>query len=132
METENAFVKFDRVCTHVLKVAGKLDVGNLDETTAELFRLAWELDGLRGRIQVGAETMAERFARYEKELSSGRLPIGEPPTGWSTLRDLERDSATYNACYVSFQALFRVVSGGVPYANALSSYRAEKAAEVKS
>jgi hypothetical protein len=96
--------KFDAIATHAL---GQRPMDN--EVSFSLFRMAWELDECRARLISGAEAMAGRFANYHGNVAEGR--VYEPPTGYSTLRDLDRDYATFSATLKAFTELFHAVTG---------------------
>ena len=95
---------FDAIATHALGARPQDD-----EVTYSLFRMAWDLDECRARLQSGADAMAKRFAAYAAEVAQGRTY--EPPTSYSTLRDLERDHATFSATLKAFTELFHAVTG---------------------
>lgn len=109
-------IKFDALCTRAL------GNGDLSPAGMALYSLAMDLDSLRERIREGAEQMARRFGKYAADLAEG-LSVAEPPTGYSTLRDLDRDAAAYEAKLSAFRALFPIATGKA-YADVVREARA--------
>lgn len=81
-----------------------------DPVLYELARMAEDLDSLRERLEDNAMRMAMRFENFAKTLSENRLSIPDPPTGWSTLRDIERDAAVYDATLKVFERLYKTAT----------------------
>lgn len=81
----------------------------MTDSACELLSLARDLDSLAERLADASRSMSERFTRYAEDVARG--VIFEPPTGWSTLRDMDRDAATYAAKLDAFKVLFRIVIG---------------------
>jgi hypothetical protein len=116
-------IKFDSLLTHCL---GDVEI---DEKSNALFNLAWNLDSLQVRIRDGAEYMAERFARYAREVGEG--DVRPAPTGWSTLNELTEMAAEHRAKLDAFKAFFEVVTGR-KLAEAVAEFRAAQTAKVAS
>jgi len=81
----------------------------LTEQQLMLFRLAQDLDDLRGRTVVNAQEVSWRFAQYAEAVLHGQ--VFEPPTGWSNLKELDRDTATFAAKHEIFKQLFKPATG---------------------
>lgn len=96
-------LKFDSIVTHSIGSEMITEQGHI------LFQLAWDLDGLRQRIEGNARTIGERFTKYAADVAEGS--VFEPPTGYSSLHDIARDAATYNAKHDMFKNLFTPVTG---------------------
>lgn len=105
----SAAVKFDAILTAAFD--GNPPKRAENPLVEELFRLAWKLDELNARMKSDAESMAKRFASFAERVPERALFGEDPPTGWSTLRDLDRDAATYRAALESFESLFFPATG---------------------
>jgi len=95
--------KYDAIVTKVLGTS------EITESKHSLFQLAWDLDSLRTRLKDGAQRMAEKFVTYAREFED--MTIRQPPTSWSTLPEMTRDQAAYEAKLDAFKSFFVSVTG---------------------
>lgn len=81
----------------------------LTDTACALYDVASECDRLEAKLHENAVDLAEKFRRYGEEIAAGRYAT--PPTGYSHLRDLDGDAATYKARAEELVRLVRLVLG---------------------
>jgi hypothetical protein len=119
--------------TYSMIVDAVFDLKNLapsDPAAAKyllLSRQARKLDYLRETLQLGAVEMARKFAAYANEFE-GTLRVSTPPTGWSTLTEMTKGEAEFNALAPAFEDAFELLTGQTLYKAKLAL---EDAAEVR-
>lgn len=92
---------------------------DLNEQALAVLNLAGECDRLTRQLAEDSARMSELFARFATEVST--LRHAQPPTGYSSLRDIDTNNAKLEAKREALVALIRLVYGK----EALESFRAE-------
>lgn len=89
--------------TEALKAIGIIEI---TDANCELMDAAEKIDRTRAEIVANSKRMAERFAEFGRRIGEGHME--ESPTGWSSLRDIERDTA---ALTVRIECIFSAIRG---------------------
>lgn len=82
---------------------------DINEAALTVYSTAHECDRLQASLVEAAKSMADRFREYADRV--GDQHDREPPTGYSTLRDIDRDSTRLSAKREELWTLVRVLYG---------------------
>ena len=83
--------------------------GDGSEATILILELAHECDRLQVRLTADANEMSRKFAEFAQKVANGWR--ADSPNGWSTLRDVDQGTATFQAKVDCLGAMVRAHLG---------------------